>query len=294
MTKLLSLPDLPRSLRWSDKREPKVWGVAIGSWGDVILDLAEFKKKVGRGGIILFTEDLYLLSFVRQQSFVEDVIFVAPLGHEDYIYQYMTACGSWDATDPDPIEEIVRRSGVDRVKVVQTQLTPERRGLTPWHGARLPRSSWKWAYEQQKWIPHDYYVIHPYSLSNSCPLEEHWPYWEGAIDYLIQSTPENTYVLTGTEWTPDFKHHNVIDLVDASESMMDVFALSEMSRGVITTSNALAHYCVVQNLPAVVCGNQRLSFERSPFREFLQADNINLLYYEDGLAKFAALVDKIA
>lgn len=293
MHKLLPIKDVKSEYKWSPKPEPSIYGTAIGAWGDVILDLAAFKTNIGHGGIILFTKDAALVDFARQQTFIDRVEWVKPVNEDDYFDMYQKACSTWAYEDVFPFAEIANRTSLDlsKIRIVQTHLRPERRGLIPWHGARLPYNAWRWAYEQSQWLPHNYYVLHPYSI-HSCPLDGHWRLWEGAIEYLLNYTP-HTYVLTGTEWQTDFTHPRLVNLVGASDTMMDIFALSEMSKGVITTSNGLSHYAVVQNLPAVVCGNIPLSLHESPFREFLQADNINLLYYEEGLAKFVNLVNKI-
>jgi len=151
----------------------------------------------------------------------------------------------------------------------------ENRRVMRWHGARLPGWAHEWAAEAARDLPEDFYVLHPYSFQ-STTLAMHWPYWQIAINSLLHYTGA-TYVLTGAGWHSQGEHPRLVNLLGKAPSMLAVMALAQRSKGIIGTCNSLAHWAVIQNIPAVICGHSE--FAKTFFRKWIDVENICYIDY---------------
>jgi hypothetical protein len=301
---LLDASAFPTGCRATPKAAPRHWGTAMGSWGDCLIALGTFRHLVGRGGLLLWAQDPAIEQFARAQNFVEDVRFVPFPRTEENIALYGKVCDEGYGPDTEPWRKVFNESTVPDFAALsgQGRVTPthidtelaKRRQAFHWHGARLPLSTngeVYWFIENHE-IPDGFVLLQPYSI-NSSSLEQHWPHWQEALEYLLRYTPY-TYVVVGTGWKCEVaRHPRLINLEDCTSSMLEVFALAERARAVITTSNCLSHYAVIQNLPAVVVGNAPLSNPDSYFRRWLQADDINLVEFEATPADFIRIANRI-
>jgi hypothetical protein len=100
----------------------------------------------------------------------------------------------------------------------------------------------------------------------------HWPYWNDALKWLLEETGQ-TFALVGVGYTVDGDPHpRLRDLLNCAPSMEHIFALAEHAKGVVTTSNALAHYCAMQRIPCLIGGNEPLEMAGAGnvFRQWLR------------------------
>jgi len=289
---LISIKNALIEPRWTPRHRPHMWGTSFGAWGDTLIDLGTFKHFVGRGGMIHFGMDPTIQEFICKQSFIDECVYVKPKDRGDYEDCYFYASRTPIDEDQWPARGVIARTDIDPFTVVSTHISAalmERRRAYHWSGARLPHKAWSWAREFKP--DGEFYVLHPYSF-NSSPIEDHWPLWEQAIAYLLSYTPHH-YVLTGMGYEVDIFHPRLHNRLNLSNTMMDVFALCDMSQGIITTSSALSHYSVIQNIPALVIANKPLGHPDSYFRRWLNSPNVELVEFDDNIGRFITQVNRI-
>ena len=105
-------------------------------------------------------------------------------------------------------------------------------------------------------LPRPFFLLQPISL-NTVRANAHWPYWQDLIHWMIHDKDKH-FLLAGLNWesNPYAGLGNVTNLVDKCPSQAHVFALAQISDGVITTSNSLAHFATCQGLKTIVCANK--------------------------------------
>lgn len=265
------------------------YGTCAGAWGDVICSLGNFRKHVGSGGVIFFGNDPTIVDFLACQEFIETVEYVRPAAGFDWIPSFWNPMVNTPSPPFDPLDIITRGLTIPRQLITPTHhnYASANTAVNFWSGGQLPEEAYLWADKICESLPRRFYMVQPYSL-NSNGYNRHWPYWGTLMQNLLDSTAVSL-VLVGNNLPQKLwgnrpgNHANLIDLIGKIPSMAHVFALSEKSNGIITTSNSLAHWCQVQSLPTVVCCNTTSSQHEYYFRKSLDWPTLTCLDHSSSL-----------
>lgn len=270
--------------------ESTKWGTISGVWGDIIVSLGYFKEKIGHGNIIYLGNNKAIVDFLSCQDFIHEVkqIPESIVNAENWNQYWMQAVFSPDSKIDDMFPYL--SSGISKDIIVPTHITyklmqPDQ-PVVQWSGGNLPVYAKDWASEYRKQLPKWFFIFQPYSL-NSNPLHRHWNYWKYLALQLESYTP-HAYVTVGTNWFPVMKNkvydtpqfHNMVDKIP---DMACVMALAELSSGIITTSNSLAHWAQVQSIPSVVICNKTSSRDEYMYRRVLEWPSLTVLHHDSSL-----------
>jgi len=264
------------------------YGTTIGNWGDVICSLGLFQERVGTGGIVYYGGTDGMKEFLECQSFITDVKMTR---HKDVEEFRSTMDSLWT---PELYEQgllkVLGNTGVNPEDVVNTALDfrENRNYKKDYPIARnleLPIEAKLWAEQIGNNIPRPFYLLQPYSI-NTVTKSAHWPHWWEYILWLLRDQTK-TFVTVGIDWddSPLENFNNTVRLVKKAPTMSHVFALAQLSDGVITTSNSLSHFCTSQKIKTIVCGNIRNTDPKDFFTKIIQGDSIKLFSYYSKLIK---------
>lgn len=270
--------------------------LTVGAWGDSFDGVGHAKRVMRENpgesfGMVHYGFDPDIAIFFREQGLFEDVKNVQPLskGH----YQQLIALCSKSST---PLERwlpemltgsAVRPSDVVPVHIHDIDLD---RPVERWYGANLPENVRHWADAFLEDIGfEDFYLIQPISLQ-STGQDQHWPHWGFAIKWLIDATDEN-YVLVGQDniYSNIRKTPNLKNISGYTESMMEVYALADRAKGIITTINSLSMWSVINNIPAV-CMSHKYHHKNKYFANWVKCQPNMIVEYEQGIDVFSTLV----
>lgn len=294
-------PPRPRvEERWETLQQSPRWVVAVGAWGDVFAAcgnaLAALRQTGGaHTGILYYGWDADVIRFLEAQPWVREVSYLRPHSPEAYQAVVRRACSTGAPLTAwlDPLLEGGLVRGQDVWPAHVDPLLQEQPVIHRWQGARLPAAA-RLAGEQL--LPDGastVFLLHPVS-TQSAGLDEHWPHWPEAIRWLLRETP-HTYVLTGHGWEPERfgEHPRLVNRVGRAASYLAVLALAERCQGLLTTSNSLSMWSLIQGLPAVVAGNRAVLAPDSYFRLWIGAPPNRLVPYDAPLAAFQQAAEEL-
>jgi len=264
------------------------YGTTIGNWGDVICSLGFFQERVGKGGIVYYGGTDGMLPFLECQTFINEV---KATRHKDVTEFKSTMQALWT---PNLYEQalitVLGNTGVAPSDVINTALNFDEsqnynKDYPIVRNLELPTEAKSWAAQISANLPRPFYLLQPYSI-NTVNRAAHWPHWWEYILWMIRDQ-NKTFVTIGKDWddTPLETFNNIVRLAHKTPTMCHVFALAELSDGVITTSNSLSHFCVAQNIKTIVCGNVRNTDPKDFFTKIIQGDNVKLFSYYSKLIK---------
>ena len=265
------------------KESKKSWGVVSGTWGDVICQLGYVQKSGIKNILYYGGSHPVMYEFLKAQSFIETLevayckdlknfmatnrllmrkstfsegMEIALEGHSLSANMFSPTSAIMDDNNADPSEIPIARN------------------------LKVPADCYAWADQIASQLNDDFYIIQPYSI-NSTTREAHWPHWHELIQWLAGDFSRD-YVIAGSGWDAGlykgFMHMR--NMVDQFPTVCHLYALAERSKGVITTSNSLAHWCVSQHIPVTVIANIISSEPNYFFRKVLQGDHVhNFTYY---------------
>jgi hypothetical protein len=269
------------------KDQPE-WGIVTGAWGDVICELG-YVQHCGAEKLLYFgSENPVMYAFLTSQEGVQDFDAVVSKDHQNFhsinrllmyrssFHQGMTKLLAEHHLTP---EQFFPTTTVFDANNKWDKDVPIARNL------RLPKECHEWADEVARQIDGDFFIIQPYSI-NSTTMAAHWPHWHELIQWLAGDFG-NQYVLAGVGWNagvyPSMSHfHN---MVDQFPTICHLFALAMRSKGVFTTSNSLAHWCVSQQIPATVVMNVISSEPTYFFNKVIQGEHIQSFTYYASLQR---------
>ena len=264
------------------------WGIVTGAWGDVICELG-YVQRCGVEKLLYFgPENPVMYEFLKSQNGIKDFDAVICKDRQNFhainrllmyqstFYQGMAKMLSEHRLIP---EQFVATTTVFDANNKWDKDVPIARDL------KLPKECHEWADEIIRQIDGDFFIIQPYSI-NSTTLSAHWPHWHELIQWLAGDFG-NQYVLSGVGWSadvyPSMSHfHN---MVDKFPTICHMFALAMRSKGVLTTSNSLAHWCVSQYIPATVMMNVISSEPTYFFSKVIQGGHIQGFTYYASLQR---------
>ena len=274
----------------------KKWGTTCGVWGDVIVGLGYFLDRIGEGKILYLGNNDQIIKFLNCQPFITEVRKIPVAENRDWAKYWMyTVFNQTLKEDPDFTsfpEKPFYEAGYSDSNLKITHLTKEDctidAPLYLWSGVKLPKEINDWAKEMASKLPKEFYLFQPYSFNSNSP-QDHWQNWNGLANLITKRTNKKL-VIIGNDWLPRIDYYSqsilsseTISLYNQVPSMMHVFGLARYAKGIITTSNSLAHWCQIDNLPCLVINNRKSTRPNYIFRRVLNWPGINFVEYEDDL-----------
>lgn len=264
------------------------WGIVSGNWGDVMCDLAHYKKNIGEGNVIYYGNAQGMKEFLECQDFIHQVVVVEGRKQNDNTYNDLSSVRTWH----DAAQRIIKHTDVDPSKLVYASrnyidfhtglIDPKELNDVPIiENLNLPQKYRDWAADFTVKLAgnKEFFMLQPVSV-NTNSISEHWPYWGLYLSWMIHDSSKR-YILVGQGWNSHLfsKLRNVTNLVDKTPNIMNVFALAELSKGVITTSNSLAHWCRAQNLNTLICAPVYSTGVKQYFRETVLGPTVSFFDY---------------
>ena len=273
------------------------WFSAVGAWGDVFAACGNALSLLARSGrqqcgCVYYGWDPALVDFLEAQPWVSEVRYLIPESATAYREQIHALC---DTRGPgnEVVAALLNRAGLTSPEVWPTHVTAELKSrpvVRRWYRAHLPSSAHQYAAAVVNRLPSRWYLLHPVSLQSNAE-DQHWPHWITAIRWLLKETPW-CYVLTGIDWDASGlpESPRLVNLVGKTATHQEVLALAERANGLISTSNSLAMWSLMQNVPAVVCCNVLSRNPEGYFYRWIEAPRNQLLPCDAGLPEFSAAV----
>jgi hypothetical protein len=270
------------------------WGTTNGVWGDVIVGLGYFLDKIKEGRILYLGNNDQIIQFLNCQPFITEVKKLPVIDEREWQKYWMyTVFNQTFKEDPNfksyPEEPFIK-AGMSKDSFKITHLTLEDSRITApiyqWHGVKLPRDVKDWAKNVAKTLPKEFYLFQPYSFNSNSPTD-HWQDWNALAHYITTRTNKKL-VLVGHNWIPKMESLSsamfdpkIISLYNQAPSMLHIFALARYATGTITTSNSLAHWCQIDDLPCMVICNRKSTRPNYIFRRVLEWPTLKFIEFED-------------
>jgi hypothetical protein len=270
----------------------KTWGTTCGVWGDVIVNYGYFLERIKEGKLLYLGNNNQIVEFLKCQPNVKDVIKV-PIDEDEWQNYWLYTVFPQTMVNrlPDykttPREPFVK-AGYNDFMVTHITNDDARidKPIYQWHGVKLPKHVQEWAKDMAAQLPKEFYLFQPYSFNSNSPFD-HWPYWD-LLAKLITDRTNKKIVIIGHNWykraeeySPTILGPRVISLYNQVPSMMHIFALARYAAGTITTSNSLAHWCQIDDLPCMVICNRKSSRPNYIFRRVLNWPTLAFCEYDD-------------
>lgn len=262
------------------------WGDIFGAIGNTHYLLSKFSQKTV--GAIYYGYDEHLREFLIAQSCFSRVRHIVPKSREEYLRVVGVACQ--------------QRSDINMwLTDMVGPLASQYKNVWPVHidfhcidgaqcerfyAAKLPERATRWAEEFRTDKPT--YLVNPYS-TQSATLDQHWPHWAEAVKHLNADT-DSRYLLVGQEmgqlekWVPI--GGNMIDFRRRTSTMMHVLALTRICQGVISTSNVLSMWSIIDDIKSLICCNSVLVSENNYFKRWITAPSNTLLRQSSSFDQF--------
>lgn len=269
-----------------------MYGTACGVWGDILTGLGFFLNDIGEGKILYLGNNDLIVDFLKEQPFITQVKKLQvdeQLWRRYWIYSvFQKISDEFPNYMPNP-EDPFLDLGMKPTDFKITHLTYEKarpeQPIYQWQNAKLPKYVEKWAEETAKTLPKNFYLYQPYSFNSNAP-DDHWPHWNDLTKMILTRTNKNL-VLIGHNWIPKvhnnfnyFDSNRIHSLYNQAPSMLHIFALAKYAVGSIATSNSLAHWCQIQNLPCAVISNRKSTRPLYYFRRVLEWPTIKIAEYD--------------
>ncbi len=137
------------------------------------------------------------------------------------------------------------------------------------------------------------FLLNPFSLATT-PLAQHWPHWELAVRWLLRETPHEFVIVGRTDvvgdarlgWVAAAAGERVINLVNQTRSMLEVLALAQSCDGIITTSNSLSMWTVMQGIPGLIALNRVMDDPEYYFRRWIEEARNTIVGHRSDLRQF--------
>ena len=259
----------------------KMWGSCAAHWGDVLCSLALFRDQIGEGNIAYYGSMPEIVEFLHAQPYIHQVKWI--LGEDksfNHWWSQETLGLNPQSIVIDPThnwQDVFVENGIPSKSLIRTHLHKEwiDGPISFLDSVSLPMEATEWADRFRQTLPEDFLVLNPFSFA-STSYSMHWPLWGVFMREMCSFTPKPLkWVLVGHQWHTKAIHDhpgendNIVDMVDQIPKMMYVLALANMARGIMTTSNSLAHWGAVNSLPTSVMCNMRSSVPEYYFRRIL-------------------------
>ena len=273
----------------------KKYGTACGVWGDIIVGLGYFKNIIGKGEILYLGNNQQIIDYLNCQDFITNVIKLN-VDEDDWknywVYTVFKKAlehnKEYTAEPKDPFYKFGYKDSQFDLTHLHFELAQPDQPIYQWEGKKLPEYAEEWAREKSKELPDKFYLYQPYSFNSNNP-KNHWPHWNSLTGHINNYTNKNL-VLIGHNWlsgidkySKNMFHPKIINLYNQVPSMLHIFALAKYAKGVITTSNSLAHWCQIANIPCVVICNNKSSRPEYIYRRVLEWPTITCINHDQSM-----------
>lgn len=240
-----------------------------GTWGDALFEYNAMRKdmelkNIDQADIVYFGYDMDIYKLLKNQKKINKVYPFLISDNEQYL-KYL------DLSKNNFSEFLqVTNLGEQKPNMISANLLQTEQGQD-W--LVLPPAKMDWNAVER------YLVFHPFSCQ-SCFMSDHWQYWMLAIDWILE-TYDVKIVMTGqllSEFDKRYKfpwieHNNLINLVDQTASMIDVFHLAQKACGVLTTSSALSTWSHVLGRPTLTVCNKKVKDNQVKYQRMQSSVN---------------------
>ena len=287
----LSITDSP-SRYVEQSREIATWGLAVGVWGDMLAACGNLRALHKHGGMIYMGFSTQIVAFLERQPFVRKVIHLEPVSDMQWDEWVNMFC-----VYRAPVQIINEDLKLPKGTVVQTNMIDMNIPPTRWHGARLDKKHVDAAHGRMLdainpiQYGEEFILVQPYSLVG-VRESDHYFHWQRVIDYLMTYTKYRIIVIGQNFTVENDDNYRVINLVDKTASMEELYALARYAKTVVTTSNSLSMWCAMEHIPAVVLGSNAFG-PGNPYRywieyagDWLDRPPIRVLDVDAAFAKF--------
>ena len=266
----------------------KQWAIVSGAWGDVICELGYVKSSGAKNLVYFGPENPAMESFLKCQDFVDNLILVKPADIDDF--KAKNSLLMYERTFLEGLKKIIKNKDISPDDFYPTTTVMDKnrswdRNIEIAKNLNLPQECHEWANDIADKIETDFYIIQPFSI-NTTTFAAHWPHWHEFIQWISGDLGKK-YILSGIGWDSKLYSNlpNVYNMVDKFPTVCHLFALSQKAKGVFSTSNSLAHWCVCQNIPATIIMNTISSDPTYFFNKVIQGDNIQSFTYYASLQR---------
>lgn len=285
-----------------------IWTLVNGAWGDFFACYGNIckvlnQRNISKANVVYYGLDPDVLRCIKIQDNINQVINLE-ISEPDLYFKYAgLAAGDFHTW--------TKITGLDK-KIPDLIPTHISRYYNIENPTECNRSfNLKLIEPTQSWEPffslyNSYIVVQPFSC-HSCSFDKHWPYWVDAIYWLLDNC-DKKIVLLGQLTSkidhrfkfPWIEHPNLINLVDQTDSMFDVFKLVDRADCVISTSNALSMYSIITNKPSLVVCNQIIKENARYYYNWINHKpnkildcDISLTEFKDSFKFFYAALDQV-
>lgn len=237
-----------------------VYITAVGAWGDVLAALGNAsllkQRGIGKYNVIYFGYDKNIKTFLEMQPEVDEVIHAIPRDPNHYKDVCIEAC----CTHKQKWKHWVDMAGLDiNGFVIQTHVDFYLQEENPEYCIRKFDCSLNIEVEDFK---NPTILFQPYSIQ-SAMYEDHWPHWLEALDWILNNFEYDVALVGKMNGDRPFgdshfmfpelgDHPRLINLVGKTKSMMEVFAMAQKCKAIVTTNNCLSMWSIIKDIPAVV------------------------------------------
>jgi hypothetical protein len=257
-----------------------------GSWGDAILCYNNICKNLDelnleKAYVIFYGLDFEVVKFLKLQDRI-DKISVLSISEFDKYLEYLFL-------SKNNFSEFKKLTGLnneipDLVSAYSFNYKKEDIFV------ELPEIEPKWHHFYSTYK--NYIVFNPFSCHSSS-FTSHWPFWMDSLKWILDNF-DIKVVLTGqmtsrvdeTFKFPLIEHSNLINLVEKTSSMFDVFNIVNGSKGLITTSSGLSLWSYIFNKPTITICNKDFKEKHFKKYEWIKNENNSVFDYELTLEDF--------
>lgn len=261
------------------------WVTVAGAWGDVMCAIGTARammqtKEIEKIGVIWYGKDTKIAEWLKCQPWVREVLPIIEPDKDRMTMVYGQICQVKPRYARATWETLLARRGVELTgEIAYTQLClAEDRTPEYWHGAVLPDEANAWAQTVADGIGEPYILLNPLSVASNT-MRDHWPHWSEAIGWLLENLT-CPVVMVGENLIEWPAHPRLVNVSGQTPSMVHVLALADRSAGIVTTSNNLAHYAVIQEIPTV-CIAARTFHRRSFYHRYNEVEPLTIVDFEE-------------
>lgn len=270
------------------------WGLLYAAWGDVLCSLSVLRDN-GFRRVFYFGKHMGMGVFLRSQNFIDDVIVrnYVKLGMKDNLYYALWHhLHLYILDSEESLNRIHEFSGLSVPRENLFNSVMDYRAVShpiyQLRGLSLSQESLKWVRENTV-RRSNYVLLCPYSF-NSGGHEEHWPYWESYVDWLLSAYPHKLFIYCGVDIRPARweRRRNFVNFFRHTPTAEHMYALASCADKVITTANGLKHWMNSIEKPVLVMSTFACSNPAYTFARILDERHVRLLPHSASLEEAMA------
>lgn len=277
----------------------EIWTFAQGGWGDIIASYGNTckildEKGLEKANVVFYGLDFDLVQFLKSQDRINKVsslIISDPIVYFKYAVLASSDFPTFmEVTGLDKSVPNLLEAHINRFYNIENPTLCHRN-----FSMKLPEDhiNWEIFYDQHP----DYLIFQPFSC-HSCKYDSHWPHWMAALEWVLENYNKKI-ILIGqlvSEFDARFKfpwisHENLLNMVGQTKNMFDVLRIMAGSQGVVTTSNCLSMWSILNNKPSMVICNQYIKEKSLYYYNWIHHNPNTVFDFELSLEDFKTNFD---